>query len=144
MAALARVALSMVALNLAYGCTSHGCTSYGCACQEEHFDLIFSLNDTTGAGHIKVAELAQFMESLGHGLPAHQLEEMIKDMGMDEDIDRTIFLDGFLPELSEAGRSWRSIFRPSFLELLEREGHSTRIIFRSTFLEFMRRTLVRC
>ena len=75
---------------------------YGCACQEEHFDLIFSLNDTTGAGHIKVAELAQFMESLGHGLPAHQLEEMIKDMGMDEDIDRTIFLDGFLPELSEA------------------------------------------
>ena len=89
-----------------------------------------------------MAELAQFMESLGHGLPAHQLEEMIKDMGMDEDIDRTIFLDGFLPELSEAGRSWRSIFRPSFLELLEREGHSTRIIFRSTFLEFMRRTLV--
>ena len=79
-----------------YGCTSHGCTLYGCACQEEHFDLIFSLNDTTGAGHIKVAELAQFMESLGHGLPAHQLEEMIKDMGMDEDIDRTIFLDGFL------------------------------------------------
>ena len=89
-----------------------------------------------------MAELAQFMESLGHGLPAHQLEEMIRDMGMDEDIDRTIFLDGFLPELSDAGRSWRSIFRPSFLELLEREGHSTRIIFRSTFLEFMRRTLV--
>ncbi len=113
-----------------------------CAAQEEHFDLIFSLNDTTGAGHIKVAELAQFMESLGHGLPAHQLEEMIRDMGMDEEVDRTIFQDGFLPELSDAGRSWRTIFRPSFLELLEREGHSTRIIFRATFLEFMRRTLV--
>ena len=52
------------------------------------------------------------MESLGHGLPAHQLEEMIKDMGMDEEIDRTIFQDTFLPELTEAGRSWRTIFRP--------------------------------
>jgi hypothetical protein len=37
--------------------------------QEEHFNLIFSLNDTTNVGHIKVTELAQFMESLGHGLP---------------------------------------------------------------------------
>ena len=63
MAALARVALSMVALSMAYGCTSYCCTSYGCACQEEHFDLIFSLNDTTGAGHIKVAELAHISPS---------------------------------------------------------------------------------
>ena len=31
------------------------------------------------------------MGSLGHGLPASQLEELIKDMGMDEDVDRTIF-----------------------------------------------------
>ena len=68
--------------------THHAYEFYTTRPQEEHFDLIFSLNDTTGAGHIKVAELAQFMESLGHGLPAHQLEEMIKDMGMDEEIGR--------------------------------------------------------
>ena len=41
---------------------------------------------------------------------------MIRDMGMDEDVDRTIFQDEFLPALTVAGRTWRSIFRQDFME----------------------------
>ena len=37
-------------------------------------------------------------------------------MGMDEDVDRTIFQDEFLPALTVAGRTWRSIFRQDFME----------------------------
>ena len=110
--------------------------------QEEHFKLIFALNDHNGDGSIKVAELAGFMGSLGHGLPAEQLEELIKDMGIDEDVDRSIFKDDFLSQIAEQGKTWRTIFREDFMELLRREGHSSRTIFLSTFLEFMRRALV--
>ena len=110
--------------------------------QEEHFKLIFALNDHNGDGSIKVAELASFMGSLGHGLPAEQLEELIKDMGIDEDVDRSIFKDDFLTQIAEQGKTWRTIFREDFMELLRREGHSSRTIFLTTFLEFMRRALV--
>ena len=45
----------------------HVACARACA-QREHYQLIFELNDVSGHGHLKIAELADFMDSLGHGV----------------------------------------------------------------------------
>ena len=64
--------------------------------QLEHYSLIFDLNDVKGDGHLKVVELANFLDSLGHGVPASELEKMITDLGIHEDADGSITRDAFL------------------------------------------------
>ena len=41
--------------------------------QVEHYSHIFELNDHNGNGHLLVAELATFMDTLGHGVPVADL-----------------------------------------------------------------------
>jgi len=43
-----------------------------------------------------VNELATFMESLGHGVPVAHLEQMMSDLGIDEDADGSVEPAGFL------------------------------------------------
>ena len=38
-----------------------------------HYQHIFELNDVRGRGHLRVAELSEFMASLGHGEPTPPL-----------------------------------------------------------------------
>ena len=64
--------------------------------QREHYTLIFELNDHDDSKHLKVSELAAFMDSLGHGVPVTELEAMLADLNIDEDADGCIELDGFL------------------------------------------------
>ena len=49
--------------------------------------LIYELNDHSGLGHLKVAELATFMDTLGHGVAVGELEQMMHELGIDEDAD---------------------------------------------------------
>ena len=49
-----------------------------------HYKLIFDLNDADGDGKVDVSDLASFLDSLGHGVPTDELEEMIDSMGIKE------------------------------------------------------------
>ena len=69
--------------------------------QLEHYSLIFELNDHSGLGHLRVAELAAFLDSLGHGVPVAELEKMIVDVGVDEDADGSITKDGKAHSLND-------------------------------------------
>ena len=64
--------------------------------QNDHYSLIFKLNDATDSGHLKVSELSNYMYSLGHGVSVDELEEMMHAVGIDEDQDGTITEADFL------------------------------------------------
>ena len=49
-----------------------------------------------GRGHLEVAELSWYMESLGHGVPTKELQEMMHEVGIDENKDGCIIEDEFL------------------------------------------------
>mmetsp|Transcript_23205 Transcript_23205/g.55929 ORF Transcript_23205/g.55929 Transcript_23205/m.55929 type:complete len:1314 (-) Transcript_23205:373-4314(-) len=64
--------------------------------QEEHYRLIFQLNDHNSKGHLQVSDLSRFMFSLGHGIPPEELEEMLHEVGIDDDQDGAINEGDFL------------------------------------------------
>ena len=64
--------------------------------QREHYSLIFELNDHSDRNRLLVSELANFMDSLGHGVPVAELEVMMHDLGIVEDTDGSIALETFL------------------------------------------------
>ena len=66
------------------------------AAQHSHYSLIYELNDHSGLGHLKVSELATFMDTLGHGVPVEELEQMMHELGIVEDADGTISKEGYL------------------------------------------------
>jgi Ca2+-binding EF-hand superfamily protein len=53
--------------------------------QNDHYALIFKLNDATDTGSLQVEQLSRYMYSLGHGVSVEELEEMMHDVGIDED-----------------------------------------------------------
>ena len=58
--------------------------------QKSHYHLIFQINDHSNNGHLEVAELGRFIDSLGHGFSISELHEMLHEVGIIEDADDTI------------------------------------------------------
>ena len=48
--------------------------------QKSHYHLIFQINDHSNNGHLEVAELGRFIDSLGHGFSISELHEMLHEV----------------------------------------------------------------
>mmetsp|Transcript_6690 Transcript_6690/g.16254 ORF Transcript_6690/g.16254 Transcript_6690/m.16254 type:complete len:532 (+) Transcript_6690:2117-3712(+) len=64
--------------------------------QVDHYKLIFHLNDHDSNGSLQISELSRYMYSLGHGVSPEDLEEMLHEVGIDEDHDGGIDEGEFL------------------------------------------------